>query len=573
MSQKNLPLTGFNEMNLSPSVFSVLQDVGYDTPTPIQTLTIPHLIQGKDMLGQARTGTGKTAAFAMPLLSRIDLDNKRPQVLVLTPTRELAIQVAESFTTYGARMKGLNVLSVYGGQSYGVQLNQLRRGVHVVVGTPGRLMDHMRKKTVSFADLFCVVLDEADEMLHMGFIDDVEWILDRTPDDSQTALFSATIPRPIRKIAQKYLTNPKEIIVKPDTTELRTINQQYWMVKGAKKAQALVRILEAVSFDGVIVFTKTKTATLDVAKTLEDKGFKAEALNGDIAQNARERTIRRLKNGYIDILVATDVAARGLDVDRISHVINYDMPPKVEPYIHRIGRTGRAGRTGEAILFVNRNERWMLRVIEKTTKQKIREITLPSNKAINKKRVANFKHSITKALASEDLSVFTKLIEGYALEQDIPVTQVAAALAKLAHGDTPFLLPAHKEKKEAKAKTIRKDRPVRENFSDKKQLSAKKQKSKHMERTFFPKETNVIPIEKGMERYRIEVGRCHGVQAGNIVGAIANEAGLESKYIGNININHEFSLVDLPFGMPKETFRLLEKTWVRSRQMAISKCA
>ncbi len=369
------------------------------------------------------------------------------------------------------------------------------------------------------------------------------------------------------------MTNPKEIIVKPDTTELRTINQQYWMVKGAKKAQALVRILEAVSFDGVIVFTKTKSATLDVAKTLEDKGFKAEALNGDIAQNARERTIRRLKNGFIDILVATDVAARGLDVDRISHVINYDMPPKVEPYIHRIGRTGRAGRTGEAILFVNRNERWMLRVIEKATKQKIREITLPSNKAINKKRVANFKHSITKTLASEDLSIFTELIEGYALEQEIPVTQVAAALARLAHGDTPFLLPAHKEKKEAKAKTIRKDRPVRENFSDKKQLSAKKQKSKHMERTSFPKETNVIPIEKGMERYRIEVGRCHGVQAGNIVGAIANEAGLESKFIGNIDINQEFSLVDLPFGMPEETFRLLERTWVKSRQMSISKCA
>jgi len=573
MSQKNLPKTRFDEMNLSPAVFSVLQDVGYDTPTPIQTLTIPHLIQGKDMLGQARTGTGKTAAFAMPLLSRIDLDNKRPQVLVLTPTRELAIQVAESFKTYGKRMKGLNVLSVYGGQSYGIQLNQLRRGVHVVVGTPGRLMDHMRKKTVSFADLFCVVLDEADEMLHMGFIDDVEWILDRTPDDSQTALFSATIPRPIRKIAQKYLTNPKEIIVKPDTTELTTINQQYWMVKGTKKAQALTRILEAVSFDGVIVFTKTKTPTLDVAKTLENKGFKVEALNGDIAQNARERTIRRLKNGYIDILVATDVAARGLDVDRISHVINYDMPPKVEPYIHRIGRTGRAGRTGEAILFVNRNERWMLRVIEKATKQKIKEITLPSNKAVNKKRIADFKHAITKALASEDLSVFTEMIEGYALEQDIPVSQVAAALAKLAHGDTPFLLPAHKEKKEAKAKTIRKDRPVRENFSDKKQLSAKKQKSKHMERTSFPKETNVIPIEKGMERYRIEVGRCHGVQAGNIVGAIANEAGLESKFIGNIDINQEFSLVDLPFGMPKETFRLLEKTWVKSRQMAISKCA
>ncbi|MBU8910566.1 MAG: DEAD/DEAH box helicase [Desulfobacterales bacterium] len=573
MSQKILPKTRFDEMNLSPSVFSVLQDVGYDIPTPIQTLTIPHLIQEKDVLGQARTGTGKTAAFALPLLSRIDLDNKRPQVLVLTPTRELAIQVADSFKTYGARMKGLNVLSVYGGQSYGVQLKQLKKGVHVVVGTPGRLMDHMRKKTVSFADLCCVVIDEADEMLHMGFIDDVEWILERTPDDSQTALFSATMPMPIRKIAKKYLTNPKEIIVKPDTTELTTINQQYWMVKGTKKAHALARILEAVSFDGVIVFTKTKTATLDVAKTLEDKGFKVEALNGDIAQNVRERTINRLKNGYIDILVATDVAARGLDVDRISHVINYDMPPKVEPYIHRIGRTGRAGRTGEAILFVNRNERWMLRVIEKATKQKIKEISLPSNKAVNKKRVASFKQSITQTLASEDLSLFQDLIEGYAREQDIPVTQVAAALAKLAHGDTPFLLSARKDEKKIKVKTAVKDRPVRENLSDKKHLSVKKQIPKQMGKIFSLKEDSVIPPEQGMERYRIEVGRRHGVRAGNIVGAISNEAGLDSKYIGNIDINQEFSLVDLPYGMPKEVFSLLKKTWVRSQKMEISKCA
>ena len=543
MSPKNLPLTGFDEMNLSPAVFSALQNVGYDTPTPIQALTIPHLAQGKDMIGQARTGTGKTAAFALPLLSRIDLDNKRPQVLVLTPTRELAIQVADSFKTYGSKLKGLNVLSVYGGQSYGVQLKQLKRGVHVVVGTPGRLMDHMRKKTVSFADLFCVVIDEADEMLHMGFIDDVEWILDRTPKESQTALFSATMPRPIRKIAQKYLTTPKEIIFKPDTIEQKTINQQYWMVKGVKKAYALTRILEAASFDGVIVFVKTKAATLDVAKMLENKGFKAEALNGDLAQNARERTVNRLKNGHIDILVATDVAARGLDVDRISHVINYDMPSKVDPYTHRIGRTGRAGRTGEAILFVNRNERWMLRVIEKATKQKIREIPLPSNKAINKKRVADFKMSITQTLASEDLSVFTTLIEEVAKDQDIPVIQVAAALAKLSHGNTPFFIPAKKDEKKTKIETDP------------------------------PKVARIIPIEKGMERYRIEVGRRHGVRPRNIVGAISNESGLDSKHIGNIDINPEFSFIDLPYGMPKDIFRLLEKTRVGSRQMAISKCA
>ncbi|MBT3178347.1 MAG: DEAD/DEAH box helicase [Desulfobacula sp.] len=573
MPQNNLPLTRFDEMNLSPAVFSVLQNVGYKTPTPIQALTIPHLIQGKDMIGQARTGTGKTAAFAMPLLSRIDLENKRPQVLVLTPTRELAIQVAESFKTYGAKMKGLNVLSVYGGQSYGIQLNQLRRGVHVVVGTPGRLMDHMRKKTVSFADLFCVVLDEADEMLHMGFIDDVEWILDRTPDNSQTALFSATMPMPIRKIAKKYLTTPKEIMIKPDAKELDTIRQQYWMVNGTKKNQALTQILEGISFDGVIVFTKTKTTTLEVAKALEDKGFKAEALNGDIAQNARERTINRLKNGYIDILVATDVAARGLDVDRISHVINYDMPPKVEPYVHRIGRTGRAGRTGEAILFVNRNERWMLKVIERATKKSIKEIRLPSNKVINKKRMADFKQSITQTLASENLSVFQELIEEYAKEQEIPIAHVAAALAKLAHGDTPFLLPAQRNEKKTKFKTAGNDRPERTAFSKEKHLSVKKKQSKQTEKTALRKDPLVIPLETGMERYRIEIGRNHGIQAGNIVGAISNEAGLDSKHIGHININQEFSLVDLPYGMPTNIFSLLKNTWVKSQKLNISKCA
>ncbi|MDA3787752.1 MAG: DEAD/DEAH box helicase [Desulfobacula sp.] len=579
MFQNNLPLTGFNEMNLSPAVFSALQNVGYSTPTPIQTLTIPHLLQGKDMIGQARTGTGKTAAFAMPLLSRIDLDNKRPQVLVLTPTRELAIQVAESFKTYGAKMKGLNVLSVYGGQSYGIQLNQLKRGVHVVVGTPGRLMDHMRKKTVSFADLFCVVIDEADEMLHMGFIDDVEWILDKTPDDTQIALFSATMPMPIRKIAQKYLKTPKEIIVKPGVTELNTINQKYWMVNGTKKTQALTQILEGISFDGVIVFTKTKTATLEVAKALEDKGFKAEALNGDIAQNARERTVNRLKKGYIDILVATDVAARGLDVDRISHVINYDMPPKVEPYVHRIGRTGRAGRTGEAILFVNRNERWMLKVIERTTKNNIKEISLPSHKTINDKRMADFKLSITQTLASEDLSLFQELIEGYAQEQDIPVAQVAAALAKLAHGDTPFLLSAPKNKKTTKIKTagnvrsIQNERLIRKDLSREKHLSVKKQEPKQIKKPSRRKEAIIIPLETGMERYRIEVGQRHGIRAGNIVGAISNEAGLDSKHIGHIDINEEFSFVDLPYGMPTEIFTLLKKTWVKSQRMDISKCA
>ncbi len=390
------------------------------------------------------------------------------------------------------------------------------------------------------------------------------------------------MPRPIRKIAQKYLTAPEEILVRSNTTELDTIKQQYWMVNGAKKAQALTRILEAVSFDGVIVFVKTKTATLEVAKILEDKGFKAEALNGDIAQNARERTVNRLKNSHIDILVATDVAARGLDVDRISHVINYDMPSKVDPYVHRIGRTGRAGRTGEAILFVSRNERWMLKVIEKATKQKIQEIQLPSNKTINKKRVTQFKQAISQTLESEDLNVFQELIEEYAREQDIPENRIAAALAKLAHGDTPFLLPADKDKKMARAKTDRKRQPDRKKISPKKHLSKKidvdestvrKQTSKQIKKTSAPKKVSAPTLEKGMERYRIEVGSRHGVQAGNIVGAISNEAGLDSKHIGHIDINQDFSFVDLPYGMPKEIFRLLKRTWVKSQQMAISKCA
>jgi ATP-dependent RNA helicase DeaD len=637
MSQNDLPLIGFDEMNLSPSLCNALQDVGYETPTPIQSLTIPHLIQGRDLLGQARTGTGKTAAFALPLLSRIDLANRKPQILVLTPTRELAIQVAESFKTYGARMKGLNVLSVYGGQSYGIQLTALKRGVHVVVGTPGRLMDHLQRKTLDFSDLFCVVLDEADEMLHMGFIEDVQWILDRTPKDAQTALFSATMPGPIRRIAQKYLTDPEEILVRSDVDVISTINQQFWMVKGERKSNALIRILEATSFDGVIVFTKTRIATVEVAKSLEEKGFKAEALNGDMAQSARERTIARLKNGHIDILVATDVAARGLDVERISHVINYDMPSKVDPYVHRIGRTGRAGRTGEAIIFLNRNERWMVRNIERATKQKIREMLLPSNRDINEKRVRDFKEGITRTLASEDVSVFQELVEAYALEHDISVAQVAAALGKRAHGSTAFLLPAQDHGKKGSAHAVKnnipqrsrqtRERAVQEDASPRQgadksrkgggkfrqekektrrerelapgkevsrqkvsgpgkktqsgkdfsrtgmdqSLSKKERGDDHAKERKSPEKRRMTPLERGMERFRIEVGRQHGVQPRDIVGAIANEAGLESKYIGSIDIHPEFSLVDLPTGMPKVVFRELKKTWVKSRQMAISK--
>lgn len=559
----------FDEMDLKPAIASAINAVGYETPTPIQSLTIPHLLDNKDVLGQARTGTGKTAAFALPMLSRIDLKNNRPQVLVLTPTRELAIQVAQSFKEYGAHMKGLNVMAIYGGQSYGIQLNQLKRGVHVVVGTPGRLMDHLRRKTVTFADLTGVVLDEADEMLHMGFIEDVEWILSKTPDDAQVALFSATMPKPIRNIAGQYLKDPEEVIVRHDTDVVSTINQQFWLIKGAKKSAALVRILQAASYDGVIVFTKTRNATVEVTKILEENGFKAEALNGDIAQAARERTIARLKNGHIDILVATDVAARGLDVDRISHVINYDMPSKTEPYIHRIGRTGRAGRTGEAILFVGRNERWMIKKIEKATRQKVSEIFLPSNKEINKKRVSAFKEKIHQTIQTEELDLFTNLVESFAREADIPVVQVAAALAKLSHGNKPFLLPKASDKKKSIKKTVSKSGTIKQGPLNKDNINVVKDSRKTVRLSHKPMD----PVKDGMERYRIEIGRKHGLRPGDVVGAISNETGLEGRYIGAINIDHDHSLVDLPFGMPKNIFHLLKKTWVRSRRMSISKYA
>lgn len=575
MPQKNLPATGFEQMNLNPIVFSALKDLGYDTPTPIQSRTIPCLIQGKDVLGQARTGTGKTAAFALPLLSRIDLTNKKPQVLVLTPTRELAIQVAASFKDYGKNMPGLNVLPVYGGQSYGVQLNQLKRGVHVVVGTPGRLMDHMKKKTVSFSDLFCLILDEADEMLNMGFIEDVEWILDKTPRDRQSALFSATMPPPVQKIARKYLNTPEQIILPQDTPDSGNIHQQYCMMDQRKKTGTLVRLLESVHFDGVIVFTKTKAATLEVAAALEAGGFKAEALNGDMAQNAREQAVNRLKKGHIDILAATDVAARGLDVDRISHVVNFDMPSKVAPYIHRIGRTGRAGRTGEAILLLTRNEKWMLKAIERQTGTKIKEMVMPSSETINKKRITTFYTHISKILSTKntDADVFETLINDYAQQENVPVAKVAAALAKMAHGDTPFFLKDMPAKVSRTAVRKTPAKPALTKKAASKKTGIEKPVVSKQTVLVTPEAPHTPPPEKGMERYRIEVGNSHGLRPKDIVGAISNEAGLDSRHIGQIQIEPEFSFVDLPFGMPGNTFQMLKKTWVRSRRMAISRCA
>lgn len=578
MSQETQPVTGFDQLPLAPAVRQAVCAAGYQTPTPIQEKAVPLLARGLDLIGQARTGTGKTAAFALPLLSRIDLDLPKPQVLVLTPTRELAIQVAEAFKTYGQQLKGLRVLPVYGGQSYGVQLNQLKKGVHVIVGTPGRLMDHIQRKTVSLGHLFCKVLDEADEMLHMGFIEDVEWIFNQVDHPTQTALFSATMPGPIKKIAQTYLREPEEITLRSQSLGVENIAQKFWMVKGCSKILGLSRILQAESFDGVIVFVKTKSATLEVCRHLEEAGFRAEALNGDMAQEAREKTVGRLKTGRIDILVATDVAARGLDVDRISHVINYDVPGKTEPYVHRIGRTGRAGRTGQALLFISPKEKWLVRKLEKATGQAIEQIQLPSNKAINKKRTADFKAAITRALAAPDLDVFQEMVTAYAEEMDLPVARVAAAMGKLAHGDSPFLLP----KKEGGARPV----PIKTMPSQPEALAPKKKAAKKQEKALTKElpparkkgkkqrddAVKPLPLPSGdMDRYRIEVGATHGVTPRDIVGAISNEAGLESRYIKEITISREFSTVDLPKGMPKDVFRHLKRTWLRSKPMSITR--
>ncbi|MFZ3287376.1 MAG: DEAD/DEAH box helicase, partial [Telluria sp.] len=436
----DIPLPMFSDLNLSPAVLKVIKEVGYETPSPIQAATIPLLLANRDVLGQAQTGTGKTAAFALPILSRIDIKQQSPQALVLAPTRELAIQVAEAFQKYASHIKDFHVMPIYGGQSYGPQLSALRRGVHVVVGTPGRVIDHLEKGSLDLSRLKTLVLDEADEMLRMGFIDDVEQILQKTPETRQTALFSATMPSAIKRIAKTYLRDPAEVTVAAKTGTADNINQRYWLVSGMQKLEALTRILEAEPFDGMIIFARTKLGTEELASKLQARGFAATAINGDMQQAQRERTIAQLKDGKIDILVATDVAARGLDVERISHVVNYDVPSDPESYTHRIGRTGRAGRSGEAILFITPREQGLLKAIERATRQPVAPLTLPTVKAVNDVRIAKFKDQIGEALAAGGLDVFRSLIEEYEREQNVPAIEIAAALAKLARGDVPLLL-------------------------------------------------------------------------------------------------------------------------------------
>jgi ATP-dependent RNA helicase DeaD len=727
----------FRELSLPPALLAALDRVGYETPSPIQAETIPHLLAGRDLLGRAPTGTGKTAAFTLPMLARLDVEQRVPQALVLTPTRELAIQVAEACRRYAAELKDFHVLPIYGGQDYRIQLRQLQRGVHVVVGTPGRIMDHMRRGTLDLDALEVLVLDEADEMLRMGFIDDVEWILTQAPAARQIALFSATLPQAIQRIAQSYLDDPVEVSIAARTATAETIRQRWWLVSGLHKLDALTRILEVEPFDALLIFVRTKTATVELAERLEARGYAAAALNGDLPQKLREQIVDRLKRGQLDIIVATDVAARGLDVERISHVVNYDIPYDVEAYIHRIGRTGRAGRAGEAILFVAPRERRMLRAIEQATRQPIEPLQLPSTETVNDKRVADFKQRITDALAAGELDFLQGLVEQYQQEHDVPATEIAAALARLVIGEQPLLLPPEPERAPAHAPRQRfgdrggddrsqrreraprggdqrhghgerdmRDRPRRQ-FRDRdddhgppyrprgggprrdqehgapwqqegndrppREREAhrprKRDDRREPERRRFadapgsepverelppahsarddgaavpvrvrsqertqparderrprrddrrddgrgrrferperpgdqnrsfrdrdrdrggprdrdrggnrdfqdrdePRERRPGPPAAGMERFRIEVGHADGVKPGNIVGAIANEAGLDGRHIGRIDIRDDHTTLDLPAGMPKEIFQHLKKTRVCGRALAIKR--
>ncbi|WP_296666629.1 DEAD/DEAH box helicase [Demequina sp.] len=541
------PSLTFVDLGLDGPILRALQDVGYETPSAIQAETIPPLLAGSDVVGLAQTGTGKTAAFALPILARLDLAQKQPQALVLAPTRELALQVCEAFERYGSHLKGVHVLPVYGGQGYGVQLSALRRGVHVVVGTPGRIMDHLDKGTLDLSELKYLVLDEADEMLKMGFAEDVETILASTPDNKQVALFSATMPAQIRRLSAKYLSDPVEITVKRKTTTSSTISQRYLIVSFPQKIDALTRILEVENFEAMIVFTRTKNDTEVVAEKLRARGLAAAAINGDVAQVQRERTIKQLKDGKLDILVATDVAARGLDVDRISHVVNYDIPIDTESYVHRVGRTGRAGRTGDAISFVTPRERRMLGAIEKATRQPLTEMHWPSVDDVNATRLARFDESITQALSQEDrISRFRDIIAHYVEHHDVPESDVAAALAVVAQGETPLLLDAQAEPKRATF-----DREARGPAAG--------------GRDDARADRGHRAPAAGFATYRIAVGKRHKVEPRQIVGALANEGGLDRRDFGAIKILPDFSLVELPSNLSPDTFRKLSGTRISGR--------
>ena len=572
----------FSELNLSAPLLQALADVGYETPSPIQQACIPPLLEGLDLLGEAQTGTGKTAAFALPLLQRLDLKRLEPQILVLTPTRELAIQVAEAFQKYAKHLPGFHVLPIYGGQSMTLQLKSLRRGVHVIVGTPGRVMDHLERKSLSLDSLQALVLDEADEMLRMGFIDDVEWILEHTPAERQTALFSATMAEQIRRVARTHMREPREVKIKASTRTVEAIRQLYWQVSGTNKIDALTRILEVEEdLDAALVFVRTKTATAEIAERLEARGYAAAALNGDMNQQMRERVIEQLKSGALDIVVATDVAARGIDVARISHVINFDIPYDTEAYVHRIGRTGRAGRQGTAILFVAPREIRMLRTIERVTRAPIEQLSLPSREAVAGRRVAQFRKQVAEVMENEPLDFFADVVEQLGNEHDGDLSRVAAALAYMAQRAKPLRFEARDMAEGFAPAPDRGDRDARDtraprDFRDSRDSrDARDSRDSRSPREFReprePRRERPPQIEPGGELvpFRIEVGRMHDVSPREIVGAIANEAGLPSHCIGRIEIYDEFSVVGLPADLPADVLGVLRKTRVMHQPLEI----
>ena len=540
-------ISRFSQLALSAPILQTIEEIGYESPSPIQIESIPPLLEGKDILGQAQTGTGKTAAFALPLLSRLDLSLTKPQVLVLTPTRELALQVAEAMQTYARHLKGFHILPLYGGQGMETQLRGLRRGVHVVVGTPGRIQDHLRRGTLQLNCLSAVVLDEADEMLRMGFIDDVEQILEHTPPERQTALFSATMPEAIRRIAQRHMRNPVEIRIASKTATVATITQRYWEVNDMNKLDALTRILEVEDFEAMLIFVRTKVATEELAEKLEARGYSSAALSGDVKQSLREKIVERIKGGSLDIVVATDVAARGLDVERISHVINYDVPYDTETYIHRIGRTGRAGRKGTAILFLSRREKRMLRSIEKATRQTIEPMQMPSHQDVSDRRIQQFKQRISETIESEDLFFFEELITRYQQEEDLRLSEIAAALTFLVQQERP-LAPQGRPQDSDREGSPKYAQDYAQDRGD---------------------STERLP-NSAMQQFRIEVGRDHGAQPKHIVGAISNEAGIDGRYIGQITLYDDYSTVALPEGMPKSVFKHLQQVIVCGQPLLLS---
>ena len=559
--------TSFQDLALSQAVQQAVQKSGYDKPTPIQAEIIPHMLAGRDLLAQSHTGTGKTAAFALPILSRLKTVSKHPKVLVLTPTRELAIQVAKSFTTYAACLPEFAVTVIYGGQDYEVQFKQLRRGAHVVVGTPGRVIDHIKRRTLDLSQLECLVLDEADEMLNMGFLEDVQFVLEKTPAERQIALFSATLPTPIRNIAQKYLNHPAKITIKNKTMTVDSIRQRALFVTPREKIGVLKRILEVEESDGVIVFTKTRDTTVLVAEKLHREGLSAMALNGDMPQRVRERTIEQLRSGKIDILVATDVAARGLDVTRISHVFNFDLPHDSKSYIHRVGRTGRAGRKGEAIIFLTKTQRGKLRSIEKATRQPIEVVQPPTADDINAIRTRQFHRQITHIMAHHDLTLFKKLITEYAETSEKPMVMIAAALAQMGQRGRKFFMEDRPNSKKRDHNKQSSKEPRHDRFE-----RASPGSFSNRPRQGRKGESRLLgPPEPGMMRCRIEVGRKDGVRPGNIVGAVANEAGIAGEYIGPIKIHDSFSTIDLPDEMPTDVYQTLQQTKVAGKHLRLSR--